>query len=298
VRELDPNRASLAVPVQFTPSPIPPAVKETGTQPPAAITREREPNSADEVIENIASYGGKAAEAALKAVGRAMVGDQEGARESGRQAREIGNKIRVEIEQASRESRKQKGAQRRLKRQGMNWSRVIPRDGADWVQDGPEGSGFYTKAELDALLPEDERIRRHVEKKMEERAGFLVHFAIYLVVNAMIVFGGMFDGDFSPWLFAPAFFWGIGVFAHFMGYYNEFGPGRARREASIQREIEFERSRMSARKAKNDELFYDDANALDADYQESASRRIRLTEDGELTDSYVDELDSRKRKRN
>ncbi|HEX2621871.1 MAG TPA: hypothetical protein VHL11_17055, partial [Phototrophicaceae bacterium] len=85
-----------------------------------------------------------------------------------------------------------------------------------------------------------------------------------------------------PWPLIVSLGWGIGMFSHFIGYYNKYGAGRERREALIQSEIERERSRTMSTKAKNEDN-YDPA--------------LRLTEDGELTESYVEEIDEQKRKR-
>jgi len=67
-----------------------------------------------------------------------------------------------------------------------------------------------------------------------------------------------------------------------ISYYNDYGGGRDKREEMIQREIERERSRLSGEtsKVKNDE------------------RRVRLTEDGELTDSFIDEIDNPNKRKN
>jgi hypothetical protein len=192
---------------------------------------------------------------------------------------------RVEAWGARMEDEWDSEARARINPRRRQWRR-----GAKWVQNGPEGSGFYTQEELDAAeaaQPEDVRVRKFVKKKMEERTGFLIHLAVYFFVNLMIIGGSLADGDFSIGAFVPAFFWGIGISAHFMDYYNKYGAGRDRREELIAREMERERSRISGTKAKNDQI----------DGYARASERIRLTEDGELTDSYVDEIEQQEQKR-
>lgn len=61
------------------------------------------------------------------------------------------------------------------------------------------------------------------QKKVKALIGFYWHLASYVIVNIFIIFlivsnGGTF---FSFGTFATAFFWGIGLFFHFLGV---FGP--------------------------------------------------------------------------
>lgn len=181
-----------------------------------------------------------------------------------------------------------------MQQSGVNFNpeRMMPRVGGRWVQDGPEGPGFYTEEELvaaDSGLTEEQRIRRFVKKRMEERMGLWIHGAAYFGVNLllwMIWLGGSIgDGEINfMWPLFVTFGWGIGMFAHFFEYYNKYGGGRDRQEQMVQEEITRERERRSQLKLKNEELEYDPAN------------RIRLNDDGEMTESFIDELDP-KRKR-
>jgi len=158
------------------------------------------------------------------------------------------------------------------------------RDGSKWVTDGPEGDGFYTPAEMTAFEASltDDRIRKQIEKRMEERIGFYTHLAIYLCVNLGLWAIWLSGGGGFLWPIFVTFFWGIGMAADTISYYNDYGGGRDKREEMIQREIERERSRLSGEtsKVKNDE------------------RRVRLTEDGELTDSFIDEIDNPNKRKN
>lgn len=179
---------------------------------------------------------------------------------------------------------------------GRKSIRLTWRPGAKWVNDGPHGPGFYTdddlmNAEMEDGMDEDEaRIRRRITEKIEERQGLIGHAASYVGVNLMLwaiwLFNAINAASFPfPWPLLVTLGWGMGLFAHGASYWSEYGPGRERREALIQREIERERARLGY-KAKNDDLY------------DSAVSRVRLNEEGELTDSFVDELDAReKRKR-
>ncbi|MCU0479653.1 MAG: protein kinase [Anaerolineae bacterium] len=153
----------------------------------------------------------------------------------------------------------------------------------------PDGTeGFYTDKEIKLMkkgMTPEEIIRKRVEKKMEERQGLMIHGAAFVMVNTMLfmiwLFTSIGDGAFNfPWFMMPLMGWGIGMFAHYMEYYNQYGRGREKRESLIAREMERERARMYGtadyEKSKND--FVD-------------NRGIRLTEDGELSESFIQQLE-------
>jgi serine/threonine-protein kinase len=185
----------------------------------------------------------------------------------------IGKAIKSEI-QDSRGSRHEMRRQRRESR--YRW-----RPGAGWTKDIHGNEGFYTKAELEAMekdVDPETLIRRRVEKRMEERREFYSHITAYVMVNLMLwVIWAVTDFGGHPWPIYPMLVWGIGVAIHTVIFYNEHGGGRQRRDRIIQEEIERERARVYGEKAKNEDF----ANAPP----------IRLTGDGELTDSFLDELD-------
>lgn len=119
------------------------------------------------------------------------------------------------------------------------------------------------------------RVAKRVEKRQEELTGLIIHLVIYFLVNSLI-----------GWNIWVAGFWGIGMFSHFMDYWNKHGPGRERHEQIIRREMERERERLygSRPKIKNEQLI---------EYEEPP--RVRLNDDGEFTESFVDEIDRRER---
>lgn len=159
--------------------------------------------------------------------------------------------------------------------------------GAKW-QTAPDGSkGFFTDKEIKRMekgMSQEEIIRKRVEKKLEERNGLIIHGAAFVMVNTMLfmiwLFTSIGDAQFNfPWFMIPLLGWGIGMFAHFMDYHQNYGGGREKREQLIAREMERERARMYAsdtyEKSKND----------------FAERGLRLTEDGELSESFIQELE-------
>jgi hypothetical protein len=125
----------------------------------------------------------------------------------------------------------------------------------------------------DDPLPQDDLddIRKRVEKRLNDRTELFQHLFWFAAVNILlwgIYISSSLDANHfgHPWPLYVTGFWGIGVVGNVFHYWNEHGPGRERREAEIQREIERERERLGYTKRKNHE--------------------IRLTEDGELDDDY------------
>lgn len=162
--------------------------------------------------------------------------------------------------------------------------------GKKW-QKAPNGKfGYYNDSDIKkmgyALSPE-ERIRQRVEKQMEERDGFYTHFFIYCGVILFLWMIWAATGKGFPWPIFPMGGWGIGILAHWIAYHFEHGSGRDKRQALIDQKMAEEMQRLGY-KAKNDDFYDDD------DYQ-----NIRLTEDGELTDSFVNRYfeDDDKKKR-
>lgn len=179
----------------------------------------------------------------------------------------------------------------------INLSRLMWKPGAEWTT-GPDGrQGFYTKAELDAYeqsLPEEDRVRRRIEQRLEDRDDFYTHLALYIAVNGFLWVMWLLTGAGFPWPIFPMGGWGIGLFAHWFDYWNSHGGGSRRREAFIEREMQREREiqlRQSGvqekgknEKAKNERLL------APSDTDESPIEGgVRLTGDGELTDSFLEQ---------
>ncbi len=165
---------------------------------------------------------------------------------------------RTEVKKALEEARGE------FKNTSFNW-----RPNASWQQ-APDGTtGFYTPEEIEAMeeeilsnLTPEERLRKRIEKRFEERNEFYTHLGIYAVVNSFLWMIWFVTGGGFPWPIFPLGGWGIGVFAHWMDYYYQHGGGRSRREAQIDREMQRELDRMGY-KPKNDFADYDNAYLSD-----------------------------------
>lgn len=88
---------------------------------------------------------------------------------------------------------------------------------------------------------------RSAKKRVKDIKGFYVHLLVYLFINIAIFIVTAYQdghwrglGDF--WTYSTAFFWGIGVFAH---WFSVFGPniffGREWEERKIQELMEKEK---------------------------------------------------------
>lgn len=62
-------------------------------------------------------------------------------------------------------------------------------------------------------------IYRQARKRVEEKKGFYVHFAVYIIVNIILVIIWAITGVGNPWFLFPLGGWGIGILFHFLGVF-------------------------------------------------------------------------------
>lgn len=164
------------------------------------------------------------------------------------------------------------------------WSEAIE-DWAEQFEDGIDGvtSSSKRRRRHKAPLTPEEQIRRRIEKRHKELNEFRTHVVIYLMINLLLYFIWLVSGAGFPWPLFVTFGWGIGVVANYLEYNHKYGRAAEKREREIQRELE--RARMSGEipahefdKRKNEDLV------------ELDDRRVRLTDDGELSESFVQDL--------
>ena len=66
----------------------------------------------------------------------------------------------------------------------------------------------------------EEEIYQVARKRVEEKKGFFIHLAVYVVVNIMLVLIWAFSsGGGDPWFLWPLGGWGIGILFHFLGVF-------------------------------------------------------------------------------
>jgi serine/threonine protein kinase len=160
-------------------------------------------------------------------------------------------------------------------------------DDVDTVMMARYGSDWQATA-----TPEEfQQVRRLVYVRHKKRTGFFAHAAVFACINLMLwgIFGFS-DADF-PWPMFVTLGWGIGLVSNALSAFGQSTQNLASQEEQIQREIERERQRLgnsAVQKRKHDEL----------DAAGEPAPPLRLTDEGELTDSFVEEWDEeQKRKR-
>jgi hypothetical protein len=160
-----------------------------------------------------------------------------------------------------------------------------------------------------ASMSQEDRIRKQIEKKLLKRRELLQHLVAYVTVNSVLWFiylstsdflGEIFNGtplgsiDFGfPWPIFPLVFWGMGMVMHYLEYHEKYGAGADKREDEIQREIsrQMELSRMRARELSKGRRgdYIEDADYEVFDLEDVEPRHVRLNDEGELSDSFIEE---------
>ena len=66
----------------------------------------------------------------------------------------------------------------------------------------------------------EEELYRLARKRVEEKKGFFTHFAVYIIVNIVLVLIWAFPaGGGYPWFLWPLGGWGIGILFHSLGVF-------------------------------------------------------------------------------
>lgn len=169
---------------------------------------------------------------------------------------------------------------------------------ASMIEDRIDSELEMRGAVLEAPDSPEERIRQRVKKRLKARSELAQHVVIYVMINVMLLAIWFFSsgGAGFPWPLIVMMGWGSGVAAQGMEYYNEYGPGAQNVEEQIQRELEREQ-RLSQVKQKNDMQKNKNDDGRRLDDLMSGGSPVRLNEDGELTDSFIDEQDDYRRQR-
>ena len=68
---------------------------------------------------------------------------------------------------------------------------------------------------MEITLEEYKRAYREV-KKEKERLGFMVHLAVYIIVNIMLAVANLLYSPHDIWFIYPLFGWGIGIVMHYL----------------------------------------------------------------------------------
>lgn len=142
--------------------------------------------------------------------------------------------------------------------------------------------------------PDEAAVRRQIRKKLKARQEFTSHLATYLGVNMVLVFIWSFAGGFF-WPIFPLFFWGMGVVGQGVEYYNKYGAGSERREAWVEEQVQRELERRGSSAVQLREPATEKAKEKRATrLADEGENPVRLTDEGELTDSFIEEQRSQR----
>jgi len=83
----------------------------------------------------------------------------------------------------------------------------------------------------------EEEIYRLARKRVEDKKGFYIHFAVYIGVNLLLVIIWATTGAGFPWFIFPLGGWGIGILFHFLGVFVFSRPSDWERR-EIEKEVE------------------------------------------------------------
>ncbi len=68
-------------------------------------------------------------------------------------------------------------------------------------------------------MQSEEELMALARKRAQDKVGFYTHFAIYVVINAMLILIWWFTGAGFPWFIFVLGFWGIGLIANFVSVF-------------------------------------------------------------------------------
>ncbi|MEM6528113.1 MAG: 2TM domain-containing protein, partial [Chloroflexota bacterium] len=124
-------------------------------------------------------------------------------------------------------------------------------------------------------------------KQFEARTGVYVHASVFAMINIMLWV--IWADDFGfPWPIFPSMGWGIGLAAHAASVLLGKGTSKLNR-ASVEAELDMMRGLGSSAQLKR-------KNVEMEPVPEREPGAIRLTDDGELTNSMVEEFEDERRR--
>jgi len=138
----------------------------------------------------------------------------------------------------------------------------------------------------------EQRVRRRVEVRRQQKSSFIAHLISYIAVNAglWVVYAFTF-GDRSPsnlqnwsqfpWPLLVMFFWGIGVVTQAMHLYQNAPSVVARREQHVQAEVMRIKQQMGLPIDSANETYYDE-KPKNAEKPKNTPQAMHLSTDGEI----------------
>ena len=110
------------------------------------------------------------------------------------------------------------------------------------------------RAEMHAAKVGD-RDARSRARRVAAAVGFSIHLTVYVTVIGALGLINLITSPWYPWFLWPAFGWGVGIFAHYMGAFGRHHIKERFVDPIIEREIRHEKAVMTSEKqASIDEL--------------------------------------------
>ena len=159
------------------------------------------------------------------------------------------------------------------------------------VEFASEIAGQFDKKKKKPPPTPQELIRQRVQKKLRARSEFLQHLTAYMAVNGILWLLWLSRTGGFPWPLFVTAFWGIGLVNHYVDYYYKHGRGADQGEEEIESEITRQMRTSQWHDSDRRKSMVDGGEEL-LEVYEGEARAVRLNDDGELSDSFVDEVDS------
>ena len=136
------------------------------------------------------------------------------------------------------------------------------------------------------------QIRQQIDRKYNARRALTIHGFIFALINSIWLFNMVYVPSYWFWgssHLPGAGIWGVLLLVLFLRYYYKHGRGAEKQLAEIEGEITRQLRLAEMREEQRRRSLYDDDGAI-YDLAGDDGRAVRLTDEGELTDSFIDEL--------
>ena len=128
------------------------------------------------------------------------------------------------------------------------------------------------------------KIRDRVQQPITKRREFFEHLGVFVLINLMLWMIYMSSGGGFPWALIVTLGWGIGLV---INAFEALSAGAS--ERAIRRAVEREQDQLYEGEKRKHQLPPEPTSLDDLDV---AAPRVRLTQDGEFTDSMIEEIEA------
>lgn len=168
---------------------------------------------------------------------------------------------------------------------------------------GKDGNNDDDSFEYDPALPPDENLRRRLAYRMDKRrdewVGWIIHLFIFLMFTGLLcgldeVVQALAAGEYLPRDLGHIFIylWLMGLVPHTLTTWFSYGPGYMRRHRHIDREVITQMQQMQGGEAGSPSRLVDGSRSWRRSKRKRKRSGVRLSEDGEFTESFIDEMET------